>query len=230
MKSIRTISIAFCLLAVCAFLAPTAVADQWNQRTILTFSAPVEVPGVGEHILPAGTYIFKLMDSTSNRHIVQIFNPSQTHVFTTILAIPNYRMNVTDRTVITFWERAEGQPQAIRAWFYPGENWGQEFVYPKAVEVAQVAAPVEISTPIEATPAPAEEMAQAAPPQPEPQQPAPTQAEPAPATQTTETAPAALPQTASYLPLFALTGLLSLGTGFALWLFSKRRASHGRVN
>ncbi|HJX84259.1 MAG TPA: hypothetical protein VJ723_07950 [Candidatus Angelobacter sp.] len=233
MKSIRTFSIALCILAVCAFLSPAAVADQWNQRTIITFSAPVEVPGVGEHMLPAGTYVFKLMDSTSNRNIVQIFNAAQTHVYTTVLAIPNYRLHVTDNTVITFWERAEGQPQAIRAWFYPGENWGQEFVYPKSVEVAQIAAPADIATPIEAAPAPAEEMAQAAPPpqpepQPEPQQPAPMQTEPAQATpQTTETTPAALPQTASFVPLFALTGLLSLSTGFALWMFSKRSANHG---
>lgn len=230
MKSLRMLSIALCLVAACAFLMPTAVADEWNHKTFITFSAPVEVPGVGAQILPAGTYMFKLMDSTSNRNIVQIFNERGTHVYTTILAIPNYRPHVTDNTVITFWERGEGQPQAIRAWFYPGEFWGQEFIYPKAAQVAvntePVLAPQEpvaeappaVETP---APAPAEEVAQATPPPQPEQQPA-----PAPAPQTE--APATLPQTASYLPLFALTGLLSLGTGCGLWLFSRKSANQRR--
>ncbi len=231
MKSLRMLSIALCLAAACAFLTPTAVADEWNHLTYVTFSAPVEVPGVGAQILPAGTYMFKLMDSTSNRNIVQIFNEKGTHVYTTILAIPNYRPHVTDNTVITFWERAEGQPQAIRAWFYPGEFWGQEFIYPKAAAVAVNTEPVLTApepvaeatpTPVE-TPAPVEEVAQATPaPQPEQQSAPAVTAEPQ-----TET-PAALPQTASYLPLFALTGLLSLGTGSALWLFSRKSANQRR--
>src|SRR5260370_30715963 len=131
MKSIRMFSIALCVLVAFAFLLPTAVDDQWNKRTTVTFRDDVEVPGWGAQVLPAGTYMFKLMDSTSNRNIVQIFNPAGTHVYTTILAIPNYRLQPTDKTVFSFWERPEGQPQAIRAWFYPGENWCQEFVYDK---------------------------------------------------------------------------------------------------
>ena len=76
----------------------------------------------------------------SDRHIVQIFNRNQTHIYATILAIPNYRLQVTDRTVMTFGERWAGTPQAIRPRFYPGDNSGQEFVYPKrrAVELAKV--------------------------------------------------------------------------------------------
>ena len=116
-------------------LAPGANADTWNKKTIITFSGPVEIPGVhreGEGILPAGTYVFKILDSQSNRHIVQIFDQAETKIFATILAIPNYRLKVTDKTVVTFFERPSGQPQALRAWFYPGRNSGEEFVYPKA--------------------------------------------------------------------------------------------------
>ena len=50
----------------------------------------------------------------------------------TILAIPNFRLKATDKTVMTFRERLAGQPEALRAWFYPGSQWGEEFVYPKA--------------------------------------------------------------------------------------------------
>src|SRR5438105_10344134 len=113
------------MFAVC-FFATGASADDWNRKTVITFSAPVEVPGVGAQVLPAGTYVFKILDSLSDRHIVQIFNKAETHVFTTILAIPNYRLKTTDKTVITFKERAEGEPQALRAWFYPGREWGEE--------------------------------------------------------------------------------------------------------
>ena len=80
---------------------------------------------MGAQTLPAGTYVFKIADSLADRHIVQIFNEDETHVFTTILAIPNYRLKSTDKTVMTFRERAEGQPEAIRAWFYPGAPMGR---------------------------------------------------------------------------------------------------------
>jgi hypothetical protein len=114
----------------------TASAQTRSKKTTVTFSAPVEIPGVGAQVLPAGTYVFKLLDSTSDRNIVQIFSKDEKHVFATILAVPNYRLKATDKTVMTFAERAAGDPQAIRAWFYPGDNWGQEFVYPKAKAMA----------------------------------------------------------------------------------------------
>jgi len=118
----------------------SAFAQSYNRKTTVTFSAPVEIPGVDAQVLPAGTYVFKLLDSQSDRHIVQIFNKDETHVYSTILAIPNYRLKATDKTVMTFAERATGEPQAIRAWFYPGDNSGQEFVYPKkrAIVLAKI--------------------------------------------------------------------------------------------
>src|SRR5262245_16848212 len=109
-------------------LVPGVKADEMDKRTDVTFSAPVEVPGV---VLPAGKYVFKLMDSTSDRHVVQIFNEDETHLFATILAIPTYRMNPVDKPLITFEERAANSPEAIKTWFYPGEQYGEEFVYPK---------------------------------------------------------------------------------------------------
>ena len=122
-----------------AILVPGAKADDWNRKTVITFSAPVEIPGVhlaGWGVLPAGTYVFKILDSLSDRHIVQIFNKDETVIYATILAIPNYRLQATDKTVMTFRERPAGEPEALRAWFYPGRNWGEEFVYPKAKAVA----------------------------------------------------------------------------------------------
>src|SRR5881394_3075069 len=132
--------VAFLALAVLFIGASTASAQFPNKKTTVTFNEPVEIPGVNAQVLPAGVYVFRLLDSLSDRHIVQVFNKDESHIYATILAVPNYRLRATDKTVMTFAERAAGDPQAIRAWFYPGDNWGQEFVYPKrrALELAKL--------------------------------------------------------------------------------------------
>jgi hypothetical protein len=242
MNRIKVVATIFCLsLAFLAF-SPSVKADGWNKKTVVTFSQPVEIPG--GIVLPAGTYVIKLLDSLSNRHIVQIFNEDQTHIYATILAIPNWRLDVTDKTVMTFGERAAGDPQAIRSWFYPGDNFGQEFVYPKrrAVELAKItnlpilAMPTELESeitkpaksvddepvvalkhaPLTAVKPTGEEVEIAQVITPPPAQ----QKETADATERMEQ----LPQTASLIPLFGLIGLLSLGAGLALMGILKRTA------
>ena len=226
----RVVVMMFWLCLVVLTVLPSAKADDWDRKTTVTFSAPVEVPGVGAQTLPAGTYVFKIADSQGDRHIVQIFNQTEDHVFTTILAIPNYRLKATDKTVMTFRERAEGQPEAIHAWFYPGHNWGEEFVYPKtrALELAKIvnepvlATPIELPAPIEtlktapviAVKPTGEEVAVS-----EVVQPPPTEVA---AAETPAAAPATVPQTASHLPLVGLIGLLSIGAWFGLSALSKR--------
>jgi len=117
-------------------LAPPAKADAWNHKTKLDFSEPVEVPG---KVLPAGHYVFELMDSNSDRHIVQIWNADKTRIEGTFLAIPDKRLRASGKTVIKFSERPAGSPEAIKAWFYPGALIGEEFVYPhdRAAELAK---------------------------------------------------------------------------------------------
>jgi hypothetical protein len=230
-----------------AMLAPNANADAWNRKTVITFDGPVEIPGVhlqGWSVLPAGTYVFKMLDSQSDRHIVQIFNEDETTVYATILAIPNYRLKATDKTVMTFSERPAGQPEALRAWFYPGRNWGEEFVYPKAkaIELAKVAntpvlftpveLPLEVTKPIKSADEPVvtelkrapvmairptgEEVEMVAVVTPPPA----TELRPTPAR--TELAAMTLPQTASPLPLIALFGLLALGGAFVVRSAARR--------
>ncbi len=207
-------------------LLPAAKADEWNQRTVLTFSGPVEIPG---QILPEGTYVFKVVNSHSNRHIVQVFNKEENRVFGTVLAIPSYRLRPSDKTIIRFEERAAGEPQAIKAWFFPHKTYGHEFVYPKAEALALAKAN---NTPVPAMPTelasnttkPAvtmqspEIMALLVVPLREEK---PTGEEVELAQAVEPAAPPAelpkeLPETASSLPLVALIGLLSLGTAAAL--------------
>ena len=226
MNRFKVVAMIFCLSLVALVFAIRVKADEWNRKTIVTFSAPVEVPGVGAQTLPAGTYVFKILDSASDRHIVQIFNERMDHVYTTILAIPNYRLKATDKTVMTFGERAAGQPEALRAWFYPGHQWGDEFVYPKyrAVELAKITNQPVLATPIELASAPIEALKTA------PVEAVKPTGEVIPLAAVVEPPPVEvaaaqnLPQTASPLPLLGLIGLLSLGAGFALSVVSKRAA------
>lgn len=226
-----------------AFLAlaitPRIKAQTENEKSILTFSEPFEVPGADAQILPAGTYVFTLVDSLSDRNIVRITNEDGTHVFTTILAINNLRLKPTDKTVMSFKERGEGQPEAIKAWFYPGYSYGQEFVYPKkrAIELAKVSdepvleMPIETTTdvpletlrtvPVAAVKPTGEEVAVTdvvdTPP-------AAVAAQAAPVAVVAQAEPQTLPHTASSMPLFALIGLLSMCAGFTLLIVMKRTA------
>jgi hypothetical protein len=109
-------------------MVPRANADEWDQKTIFTFSGPVEIPG---QVLPAGAYEFKLEDSQSDRDIVQVFSKDEKHLYGTFLAIPDYSQRAAGKATLTFEEPAAGSPEAVRTWFYPGENYGHQFVYPK---------------------------------------------------------------------------------------------------
>jgi hypothetical protein len=103
-------------------------AAEWDKKTIITTDEAMQLPNT---MLQPGTYVIKLADSDSNRHIVQFFDKDEKHLITTILAIPNERVRPTGKSVFAFWEVPAGQPKALRAWFYPGDNFGQEFAYPK---------------------------------------------------------------------------------------------------
>ena len=225
MKRFKVVAMFSCFALGALALTPKVKADEHDKKTTMTFSEPFEVPGVDAQILPAGTYVFKLLDSWSDRNIVQIFSPDETHVYTTILAIPNYRLKATDKTVLTFAERGAGQPEAIKAWFYPGETWGQEFVYPKkrAIELAKIVNEPVLATPVEVTTVHIESLKNVRLEAIKPT------GEEVPVTAVVEAPPAAvvaqaLPHTASSLPLFALIGLLSLCAGFTLLILTKRAA------
>jgi len=226
MKILKTILVVLALSLVSAISPSSVRADAYNKITVMTFNQPFEIPG---QVLPAGTYTFRLADSLSDRIVVQIFNADGSRIIATVLAISNYRLQSTDKTVVTFSERSGDNPDAIKAWFYPGDTFGVEFVYPKqrAIQLAMAAnepvpalaedtsdlktAPIVAVTPDQKE-VPVAEAIETTPP----------------AAQTVETAPvannttpAALPKTASTVPLIALLGLASLGVAFTL----KRRVS-----
>jgi len=109
-----------------ALLIPGARADQWDKKTIVTFGESVRIPG---QVLPAGTYVFKLADTLSDRHIVQIWNTEENQLIAMIRTIPNTRFEAPEQSLFEFEERPSDSPPALKVWFYPGNNTGEEFVY-----------------------------------------------------------------------------------------------------
>jgi len=116
----------FAASLLCAASGRPTNADEWDHKTIVTFGESVEIPG---QVLPAGTYVFKLFDSPSDRHIVQIWTEDQQQLIATIHTVPNQRLEPEDFSVFLFDERPSDSPQALYAWFYPGATIGEEFVY-----------------------------------------------------------------------------------------------------
>jgi hypothetical protein len=137
----RPVKVVAVIMTLALGLLGGAKASERNKKTIASFNQRFEIPG--GQVLPAGKYVFKVLDPFVNPNIIQILSEDETHVYATIMAVPKYRSRETDDTVMSFSPRASGAPQAIRAWFYPGSNWGVEFVYPRmqprAVDLAKLA-------------------------------------------------------------------------------------------
>src|SRR5579862_5378441 len=224
------------LLAIALIVAahtPSAQADQWDKKTTITITEPVEMPSCcnPEHVvlLQPGTYVMALVDSQSDRHIVRVFEKNGTTVITTILAVPNYRLKPTGNSVFQFWETPAGQPRAMRAWFYPGDNFGQEFAYhkTKSIEIARAAKAVVpavvVETEAELKTAPVvvvdekgkEEPVEVVLARNEPPVQSAERVQEAPS-------PAKLPDTGSEYPLLGLAGLASIIFAGCMSLFFRR--------
>ncbi len=218
MKIARTILTIFAAAFVMFMFAAGAQADTaFSKRTVVTFSQPVEIPG---QVLPSGTYTIELYESFGNRHIVRIYNADRSQLIATVLAIPNRRLTPTEDNVLKFSERPGNAPDALKAWFYPGDNSGQEFVYPKARAVELAQQTQEPIPAVETEPATIEEFKSKpiVSETPEKTEVAIAEVAPTPAPETVESAPA-LPKTASQIPLIALLGVLSVTFAFVLKRF-----------
>jgi hypothetical protein len=213
--------------------SPNASAQRFDKGTKITMNSPFQVPG---KTLPAGDYVIRLMEIPGNRRVVQIMNATEQKSLAIALAIPDYVLKAPEKTYLSFYEVDRGKPLPVHAWFYPGSNFGVEFVYPKtkAVEIAKVSGEHVIATtaPEPAAPTPAEleseplvviepsgEEAAVAEVHPEPAPPVAPTALPEPV-QTAQV----LPKTATPFPLFALTGLLAAGAAGAMRMMRRSRS------
>ena len=217
-------AVAWATVLVSGLFSVSARADEWDKKTVLTVNQPIQIR---DTYLEPGQYVLKLLNSNSDRHVVQIFNGDESHIINTVLAIPKERMNPAGKTQFTFWETPAGSAKALRAWFYPGDTIGNEFPYPKNPrQLALVTPPTpmassseESTTTTTATstpePAPMTEPAVTEPEPPQDQTPPPPTADqtpaptPAPPDNSADRAatPTELPKTGSPYPLIGFCGL-----------------------
>jgi hypothetical protein len=215
------------------------------KQTPFSINEPFEIPSM---MLEPGQYVFQLVEREPQRNVldvfetVQLWTSDQTRLLSTLLTMPNYDQPTTDKTVFTFFERGAKQPKALRIWFAPGRNYGQEFVYPKiqAVELGKSVGRAVLSMPPELPGDLGKLAAAPAPPAPQPIQkraatpkavstasvPVPVQSrarvsEPKIIAANLPQA-TALPKTASYLVLFAVLGVLGIIAGSSLRVLELR--------
>jgi hypothetical protein len=119
------------VLAFALFFEFAAHADETDQATVITFSQPIQIPG---KVLPAGSYLFKLVGDESDLNIVQIYSADRTTLYATLQTISTDRPDPAGHTVVALAEQGNGQPDALLKWFYPGRETGNEFLYPNHVE------------------------------------------------------------------------------------------------
>jgi hypothetical protein len=249
--------------AVLVSLAPPpTLADEYDKKTIVNFAQPTEVPGI---VLQPGKYVIKLLNSSSNRHIAEIMNEGMDHLYALTFTVAAERVGpLTDaqnKKILTFYEGKNGQPQAVRQWFWPGDTIGQEFLYPKdqaakiaantkekvaegglptvaesgqsltpdnakgstlqSQDASKPAAPLTANA-AEPAAAPPVVIAQNSPPPAQTPQAADTSQSTSPAASSNaNSSDTRLPQTASYLPLIGMIGILSIG--LAILIAAARR-------
>ena len=216
-----------CAVAVAAiFIAAVARAETFDKRTVFTFSQPISLPGV---TLPAGEYLFRIVDTTTSRKVVQVLSGDGKTPYAMLHTIPDIRRDPSGNPEVRFMETAKGHPNAVKTWWYPQETIGYEFIYPKAqaralakevvepVLTTKEEAPQEVKTAeLERITPKGEEVAVA---EPEPVVPSGIVQEGTLAEARTE-----LPVTATRIPTFAFFGILALALAGGLRLWRTARA------
>ena len=119
-----------------ALFASTAQAQPEDKRTYFTFSAPIALPGT---TLPAGRYVFRIVDTTTSRKVIQVQSEDQKKSYAMMNTIPDQRRDPAKDATVAFYETAKGTPAAVKSWWYPGESTGYQFIYPRrqAVQIAK---------------------------------------------------------------------------------------------
>ncbi len=130
--------------------ASVAQAQPEDKRTYFTFSGPVALPGV---TLPAGRYVFRIVDTTTSRKVIQVLSDDEKKPFSMANTIPDQRRDPVKDATVSFYETPRGTPAAVKSWWYPGESIGYQFIYPRAQakQIAQNTGKAVLTTKSEST-------------------------------------------------------------------------------
>jgi hypothetical protein len=104
-------------------------STEWNKKSTFTAEKQVEFPGI---VLEPGNYVLRLKEGGEKRSVVEIRNQNESQILATVLAVPDLQQRQDDTAELVYFKTADGHPQPVQSWFYPGDLTGLEFVYPKA--------------------------------------------------------------------------------------------------
>lgn len=124
----NVLSLMFAVAVLASLMATPATAQPADKRTVFTFNRPVALPGV---TLPAGRYIFRLADTTGSRNVVQVLSADGMKPYAMFFSHRSERIDYASKPEVSFMETAADMPVALKAWWYPGERTGYEFIYPR---------------------------------------------------------------------------------------------------
>src|ERR1700688_773985 len=114
MRSWKLLEILLSIAVISLVIAVKVHASVADQKTIVTFNQPVDIPG---KVLTPGTYVFKVLDLAGSRNVIQVLDKNETHVIATFIAIPMEMSKPPEKPIVRFKEQAPGAPPAILAWF-----------------------------------------------------------------------------------------------------------------
>jgi len=229
MTTKQLICVSGALAVLCALMPGPVRGETFDKTTVFTFSRPISVPGV---TLPAGDYMFRIVDTTTGRKVIQVLSGDGKTPYAMLHSIPDVKLEASAEPDVQFMETAKDQPYAVKAWWYPNERIGYEFIYPKqqAREVAEATNEPVLTTKTETTAVEetkVEELARVEPTGVE----TPVVAEPEPVAAAEVALPppevpeprTELPVTATGIPAFAFFGLLalSLAAGVRVWRLTR---------
>lgn len=114
------------LLGVLATSATGAITDN-RRTTYFTFSGSVQMPGV---VLPAGTYVFQVVNPETGGDIVIVRSrdSKQVHFMKFTRSVYRAQRGKLDST-LSLGESAAGNPPTVKAWYPQYETRGREFIY-----------------------------------------------------------------------------------------------------
>jgi hypothetical protein len=129
MRSARVFRTILGLGLSATLFASAAQGQTEDKRTYFTFSGPIALPGA---TLPAGRYLFHIVDTTASRKVIQVLDENQKKPFTMANTIPDQRRDAPKDATVVFYESPRGTPAAVKSWWYPGETIGYQFIYPRS--------------------------------------------------------------------------------------------------
>jgi hypothetical protein len=150
MRSARVIRTILGLGLSVTLFASAVQAQPEDKRTYFTFSGPIALPSV---TLPAGRYLFRIVDTTTSRKVIQVLDENQKKAYSMANTIPDQRRDAPKDATVVFYESARGTPAAVKSWWYPGETIGYQFIYPRtqAKQIAKATGQPVLTTKTDST-------------------------------------------------------------------------------